>query len=74
MKTSAHAAGSDLNHFQSSKAVVVFYDHRGAGLIYQAIQCGALELSKEADRIYVKFLQAQECQKASLNMRCCCRG
>ncbi|KAJ9098275.1 hypothetical protein QFC21_004604 [Naganishia friedmannii] len=44
-------------------AIVIFHDHRAAGLIYQAIQCGALELSKEADRVYVKFLQAQECHK-----------
>ncbi|KAJ9110244.1 hypothetical protein QFC19_001647 [Naganishia cerealis] len=44
-------------------AIVIFYDHRAAGLIYQAIQCHALQLPEESDRIYVKFLQVQEIQK-----------
>lgn len=52
------------------QAIVIFHDHRAAGLIYQAIQCDALELSKEANRVYVKFLQAQECHKVSCDMRC----
>jgi hypothetical protein len=47
------------------QAIIVFHDHRAAGFVHQAIQCGALHLSEKQEEVYVKFLQPEEVHRAS---------